>query len=662
MNLCKKYTEDFFKFPEKLPVSYIYGGKAYRGLPENSTVSNRFIDSNIIETIITGFVGNDLIIKAECLTYRDYPVVEWTVYFSSVPRNKTEILENVLSADLFFESQNPPTLVHNNGDFYSKDGYTVSRTELKDGVNFLQAPAGGRPCDQAFPYQRLLFDDFGVNISIGWPGQWSCEYAGCGNGVLFKAGQQISHTYIKSGEVFRTPRMTLMFFNGGENRGINIWRRWFNAHVTPRWKGDILKTKSAVCDNNGGVEWQEATEENQLTAIQYAKENFPDARLWWVDAGWYPCRNADGKKEWPVTGDWTPDPDRFPNGFAPIGRACKDAGMDFLVWFEPERVHKDSKLSKEHPEWMLAKTSEENWSYLLNLTDPECHKWLCEKISGFIKESGIVCYRQDFNFEPLKYWRENEDDDRKGMVENLYIQGYLAYWDYLLMNVPDLWIDSCSSGGRRNDLETMRRSVPLHPTDYGYGYHHVNQAFRHTIHSWIPYTRGWTASWDKDNDYYNHDDYYMADAPSLDNFKMINGFSAMSFFAGVPELKALSGELPYVRKLHDIWEKCSEIQLKGDFYALTENHRDNTKWTVFQFECPEKNTGVFQVLRNNQSKDESITVNPQGLCCGDNKYVLTMTNEETGEIRELNGDDIHKHGVTFTQPVRSGAIWFYSRK
>jgi alpha-galactosidase len=359
-----------------------------------------------------------------------------------------------------------------------------------------------------------------------------------------------------------------------------------------------------------------------------------------------------------VTGDWIPDPERFPNGLAPVGKACKDAGMELLVWFEPERVHVNSKLAKEHPEWMLAKKSEDNWSYLLNLTNQDCHKWLCEHISNLIKESGIVCYRQDFNFEPLKYWRENEDDDRQGMLENLYIQAYLSYWDYLLMTIPDLWIDSCSSGGRRNDMETLRRSVPLHPTDYGYGYHHINQAFRHTLHSWIPFTRAWTGSWDKDNEYYNHDDYYAADAPSLDNFKLINGFGVLSFIAGVGELKYLSDQIPYVRKLHGIWEKCSEMQLNGDFYALTDNHRDNTKWTVFQFDCPEKNKGVFQVLRNNQSKDDSITIMPHGFC-GKNKYILS--NEETGEILELCGGEINKTGVTFTQPVRSGAIWFYCR-
>jgi len=307
---------------------------------------------------------------------------------------------------------------------------------------------------------------------------------------------------------------------------------------------------------------------------------------------------------------------------------------------------------------MLA-TKTDNGNYLLDLKNPDCHNWLCGHMERHIKESGITCYRQDFNFAPLPYWRDNEDDDRQGMVENLYLQGYLAYWDHLLLNIPDLWIDSCSSGGRRNDLETMRRSVPLHPTDYGYGYHHINQAYRHTLQSWIPYMRGWTNSWDKDNEYYNHDNYYAVDPPSLDNFKLTNGFNPLLFFAVVPELKAEFDKLDYVKKLHGIWEKCSEMQLSGDFYALTENHRDNAKWTVFQFDCPEGEKGVLQVLRNNQAKDESITVKPHGFCCNC-EYIFT--NEETGTSFEVCGREANENGLTFAQPVRSGAIWFYNVK
>ena len=67
------------------------------------------------------------------------------------------------------------------------------------------------------------------------------------------------------------------------------------------------------------------------------------------------------------------------------------------------------------------------------------------------------------------------------------MQGYLAYWDALRQRHPKLMIDSCASGGRRNDLETMRRAVPLHPTDYNYGHLAAKQAFHQSLFQWIPY-------------------------------------------------------------------------------------------------------------------------------------------------------------------------------
>ena len=86
------------------------------------------------------------------------------------------------------------------------------------------------------------------------------------------------------------------------------------------------------------------------------------------------------------------------------------------------------------------------------------------------------------------------------VFENVYhfhhVQGYLRFWDDLLARNPGLWIDSCASGGRRNDLETMRRSVPLHYTDYGYGDHPVKLAFHRTLYEWIPYFKECTLSWD----------------------------------------------------------------------------------------------------------------------------------------------------------------------
>jgi len=652
MKLIQRYKDKYFISPECLPVSYIYAGKSYSGLPSDSNVTKRFVDANMMKISMNGTIDNTLNIKADCIIYRDYPVIEWTVYFTCGNCDRTEILEDVNAIDTVI-TETDPILVHNNGDFYSENSYVVSNTVLSDGVTFEQSPEGGRACDKAYPYQRLLFGDYGLNISIGWPGQWKCKYIGTKDGIHFTAGQETVHTYINNGETFRTPRMTIMAFDGDEIRGINVWRRWFNAHITPRHRGDILQPRTAVSENGGGIEFTKADEKNQLEGIKYVSENYKGLNLWWIDAGWYPCIKDDGNPDWPYTGIWSPDPVRFPNGLKPIGDACKEAGLDLLVWFEPERFqNKDSIIYKEHRDWLLTR-KDGSGNMMLNLANPDCRKWLSETISALIKESGIVCYRQDCNFWLSNIWRDNEEPDRLGMLENMYIMGYLAYWDYLLIENPDLFIDSCASGGRRNDLETMRRSIPLHPTDYGYGYHHVNQAFRHTLHSWIPYTRGWAQSWDKDNQYYNHDDYYMADDPTIDNFLLTNGFGSLTSFGSASGLKFNEDKAEYIQKMIDICNEFTQIQLNGDFYALTENHRDFTRWTVFQFDRPEYNDGVFQVLRNNKAADNSCTVKPYGLC-GDVKY--QFTNKETNESFIATGKEI-----TFSQEIRSGSIWFYKK-
>ena len=127
-----------------------------------------------------------------------------------------------------------------------------------------------------------------------------------------------------------------------------------------------------------------------------------------------------------------------------------------------------TELRSEHPEWLL-RTEGRMTNSLLNLGNPECRQWLTDHVCRLIQDNGIKIYRQDHNFAPLEHWRKNEAQDRQGMNENLHVQGYLQFWDDLLARNPGLWIDSCASGGRRNDLETMRRSVPLHYTDYGYG-------------------------------------------------------------------------------------------------------------------------------------------------------------------------------------------------
>ena len=123
---------------------------------------------------------------------------------------------------------------------------------------------------------------------------------------------------------------------------------------------------------------------------------------------------------------------------------------------------------------------------LLNLGDPEARAWLINHVDRTLTEQGIDFYRQDFNMDPLTFWRGADSPDRQGITENLYVQGYLAYWDALRQRHPQLRIDSCASGGRRDDLETVRRAVPLIRSDYLF--EPTSQQNHHFMFTqWIPY-------------------------------------------------------------------------------------------------------------------------------------------------------------------------------
>ena len=86
-------------------------------------------------------------------------------------------------------------------------------------------------------------------------------------------------------------------------------------------------------------------------------------------------------------------------------------------------------------------------------------------LSEMIGTLGISCYRQDFNMAPLAYFRAADAEDRQGITEIKHIMGLYRLWDALREKFPGLLIDNCASGGRRLDVETLRRSIPLWRSD-----------------------------------------------------------------------------------------------------------------------------------------------------------------------------------------------------
>ncbi len=658
MLASRAWAEAFLGDAASLPISFVFDEAVIHGIPsawEPSSVTRR-IDANISETVFTGTdPKSGLTVRVEATQYHDYPVVEWVAWFTNNGREPTPLMRDILAMDAAVQGP-APRLIHCNGDFYSEEGYTPQESSLAEGQVLEFAPRGGRPCDMAFPYYRIPFDEGGVTLAIGWPAQWSATFSGTADGVHVRAGQQQTNLRLRPGERIRTPRMTALFWSGDASRSINLWRRWYLAHILPRPNGQPLQPLLAVAATAEGEEFTAATADNQLHFIdRFEKKEIP-FDVWWIDAGWYSCYDENHERRWRNTGTWAPDPERFPAGLRSVSDRAAKGGGNLLVWFEPERVMPGTELDLEHPDWLLriprnADTPADEWASsnaLLDLGNPECREWLTDRITKLIQDNGIRVYRQDFNFPPLQHWRFNESGDRQGMHENLHVQGYLQFWDDLLAQNPGLWIDSCSAGGRRNDLETMRRSVPLHYTDYGYGDHPVKLAFNHTLFGWIPYFKEITLSWDL-----GQPDRFDSRVDSYSYHCAMAAMLSLSL-----DIRRDDYDYELVRTMVDIWRRASDPILFGDYYPLTPFHRSDQSWCIRQFDRPETNRGHVQAIRLPASPDETMTVQLQSIRP---EATYAFENVETAERREIAGTDLIRSGFSFTQPARTGAIWFYQR-
>jgi alpha-galactosidase len=368
-----------------------------------------------------------------------------------------------------------------------------------------------------------------------------------------------------------------------------------------------------------------------------------------MDAGWYgidtkPTPDEFGGDWGSHTGDWRVSPLVHPQGLKDVSKALHDAGMKFLLWFEPERVIRTTPTAVAHPEYFLSNDNPNDDNRLLNLGDEEAWEYCFETLSKLIEELNIDCYRQDFNFSPLNYWRKNDDPDRKGITEIKHINGMYRLWDELLKKFPHLIIDDCASGGRRIDIETLRRSIPLWRSDlYCPANYDIegSQCHNQSFNLWMPYSGAGSGR-------------------SYDEYRIRSAYAA-----------ALTCQYPWTEKEPfcdteekvDFIKRYTEEYLKvrpyfsEDFYPLTELSEKLDVWCAMQFNRPDKNDGIIEVFRRENSPYETACFMLRGL---DESADYLFIDADGGEFT-LSGKELMKNGLNITvSDKRKAKIYFYN--
>jgi alpha-galactosidase len=615
--------------------------------------SSRALDAHRQEfTLIFSRANQPVALRWQVVMDNDFPAVEWTVYLTNRSEQRSELIEDVQALDGIFQAARPGafTLHHAVGSPAEPRSFEPQVTPLAPGADFHLATSGGRPSNSTMPYWNLDAGGQGTIFAVGWPGQWAAHFHATATGQLrIKAGQERTRFHLEPGEEVRSPLMALLFWRGDRQRGHNLWRSWLLARNLPRTRDGLPPTQLVACSSHQFNEMLEANEENQKLFIdRYLEERLP-LRYWWMDAGWYVNNGS-----WVNTGTWQVDPQRFPRGLRAITDHARAKGIKSIVWFEPERVTPGTWLYEQHPEWLLsdgppdpAKPADKK-QRLLNLGNPEARRWLTDHIDGLIRDQGIDLYRQDFNIDPLSFWRAHDAPDRQGITEIRYVTGYLAYWDELRRRHPDLIIDSCASGGRRNDLETVRRSVPLLRDDHLFepiG----QQAHTYGLSFWLPY----------------HGTGTLVGPSRL--FNLPAGKVDVNMFRShmAPSVNACwdvrRNDLDYdtLRRLSAQLLKIQPCYL-GDYYPLTPYSRAKEAWVAWQFDRPDLGDGVVQAFRHDQATAATLRCRLQGLV-PQAKYRVTDLDQEGSRL--VSGRELQESGIEIALSDRpAAAVVCYSRE
>ncbi|PJJ61998.1 alpha-galactosidase [Compostimonas suwonensis] len=255
-----------------------------------------------------------------------------------------------------------------------------------------------------------------------------------------------------AGESYATP-----WFYGSWGVGLDEVQARFHAFV--RSRPQHPGTRRPVIVNT----WEAVYFDHDLdTLLRLAEAGAAaGAERFVLDDGWFTGRRDDTTS----LGDWQLDDGLWPAGLNPLVERVRELGMEFGLWFEPEMVNLDSRLAREHPEWIFdaghGAGPSSRFQHVLDLGHEEAYEHVFAQISGLVDRYSIDYIKWDHNRYLLD--AGHTPSGRAGLRRQT-LQAY-RMMAQLKAEHSGLEIESCASGGGRVDLGVLEFTDRVWPSD-----------------------------------------------------------------------------------------------------------------------------------------------------------------------------------------------------
>lgn len=672
------FFEEYFQ--NGTPCSFHYGGipvsEQFGALIRDPSADGKnFTAYRKDLTISTGKSGAGTIADAQVfkavLKIRKYQsAIEWWLEMSAGGTYDTRIIDTLEYASLIVSATRTfhtsgwkyPLFHWSHGSLAQTDDFQpVTQNFIPESRHVLSC-GGGRTSSGCLPYFNLqMQENMGVIFAIGWNGQWKATFQrldGEPRSVRFTAEMDDAHFRIHSGETLVLPKVVAFPWEGTEMESYNLFRRFMRYDILPKYDGKPLE--GYICLRS----WGGLTPEIHRAKFNNVKQHKLGAELYQIDAGWHGDETTPKSDHhyfdlWPQTvGIWEPLPALYPDGFSLMNRDCRDAGMGFAVWFEPERMPSWNEMVKTHREYFIGPKlpddigSGELWDkryyLMLNLGYEPARKWITDTLSKVIDDASMEVLRIDFNYEPLDYWKYNDESDRRGVSEIKYVNGVYEMLDELLARHPNLKIDNCASGGRRLDYRMFRRSMPMIcRSDYFCAQDNEpmpKQAHTYGLSKWIP------AHADSLGSCIGHT------SEVLDTYRarstMCSGIGMTAPWWDLTEEEAAW----YRKTLSEA--KAVREYMSEDFYPLTGYTLSELDWMAYQFHRQADSSGLIMTFRHEENHSPEMMF---GLYAMDDSANYQVTDADYGDLGVISGAEMKNLSVRIEKP-RDCRIIFYKKR
>lgn len=251
---------------------------------------------------------------------------------------------------------------------------------------------------------------------------------------------------LNPGEIFTAPEAILVYSSKGLNAMSQTFHQLFRKRLA---RGKWREKDRPVLINNWEATYFDFDEEKIMSIVKTAKSL--GVELFVLDDGWFGERNDDTRS----LGDWYPNLEKLPDGITGIAKRVEAEGMKFGLWFEPEMVNKNSRLYREHPDWILGdkgrRLSHGRNQYVLDFSRDEVVDAIFGQMYKVLSEAPISYVKWDMNRSMSEVYSAGVGSGDQGKVLHRYILGVYRLYDMLTKAFPKILFESCASGGGRFD-------------------------------------------------------------------------------------------------------------------------------------------------------------------------------------------------------------------